>query len=182
MGTSEIDVSRDQDMDRLGLAGMQISSIAQHEIEAQLREIARRLDELAAQTPEMSGMDLAYDRGNVSREDWEAADAAAKASVESQQAEVAKIDELRSHHPAEVDAYLDMLCARLAQQLEDVGGRLDGNSDPESDSKLRFKHALLPDLIACLTAWRARSPSPHSFVWAWRIVFSTMDECATLLR
>ena len=161
---------------------MQNPSVAGNLFETQLREIAARLDEIAAQTPEMSGMDLAYDRGNVSREDWEAAAAAAQASVERQQAEVARIDELRTRHPAELDAYLELLLTRLAQQLEDAGRRLADSSDPASHRELRFKHAVLPDLLACLTAWRGRAPSRHSFAWAWRIVFRTTDECAELLR
>ena len=158
------------------------SPIAGNRIETQLREIAARLDEIAAQTPEMSGMDLAYDRGNVSREDWEAAAAAAQAIVVRQEAEVARIDELRARYPAELDAYLDALLAQLAQQLEDAGRRIASSSDAASHSELRFKHALLPDVLTCLTAWRDGSPSRHSFAWAWRVVFRTTDECAKLLR
>lgn len=151
------------------------------EIERQLRAIAVRLEDLAATTPEMSGLDLAYDRGNVSRDEWEAAEAAVQASVQGQQAELARIEELRAGYPALVDGHVTALLARLVQQLEDTSRRLTVGPELASHRELRWKQTLLPDLIAGLMAWSTRSSSSFAPAWVWRLVYRTTDECAALL-
>ncbi len=150
--------------------------------ERRLRAIAARLDEISTQAPELTGLELAYERGNVSQEEWHAANVEAKAAGVLAEAELAKIDDLRARLPTEVDAHVDTLLAQLAEQLSDATARLAGVAAPAVESALRFKQALLPDLVATLAAWRARTPSRYAYEWAWRIVYSTTDECAELLR
>ncbi len=46
---------------------------------------------------------------------------------------------------------------------------------------MRFNLSLLPDIIACLKAWRGKTKSRHWPAWMWRVVFCTVEECEKYL-
>ena len=148
------------------------------ELDTQLHVIAGELRVINDQTPEMTGIDLAFERGNITHEEWQAASNAATASVKRAEEQVQRIDLLRQEQPELMAEYMTQLLDRLASLRVDAEARLA----EVQERTLRFNAALLPDLIACLTAWRDRTPNKSWPPWAWRIVFRIADETAAALE
>lgn len=151
------------------------------ELDTDLRAIAGQLHAINEQMPEMTGMDLAYDRGNVSREEWEAANEASKLGMEKQDALVAGIDRLRETHAEVMAAYVAQLLARLAELQRALDAKLAGVPENQQDFNLKFSRSLLPSIVRAFTDWRDRTPSTTSMPWAWRVVFRVADETAAAL-
>jgi hypothetical protein len=150
------------------------------ELDLQLRAIADELAAIDRATPEMSGTDLAFDRGNITYEEWQAAGEASKLGVKRQEEQVQRIEQLRQEHSERMTEYLAGLLGRLVELQRAVDAQLAGVPD-QQDRTLRFNRTLLPDLVECLTAWRDRTPSKTWQPWAWRIVFRIADETTAAL-
>jgi len=158
-----------------------MSGMTLAELDVRLRSTADELAAIDRATPEMSGHDLAFDRGNITHDEWQAAGEASKLGVKRQEEQVQRIDQLREAEPALMTEYLEQLLGRLAALQHAVDARLAGVPDAPQDRTLRFNRTLVPDLVGCLTAWRDRTPSKTWIPWAWRIVFRIADETAAAL-
>lgn len=147
------------------------------EMENQVRAISGRLREISEKTPEMTGMDWASDHGWISQEEWESADKESHEGVLLQEAEVAKIEELRRKHPQAMAEFMAAHLARLKkmQHALEVGARLAKGE--KAEYAMRFNNALLPEIIKALSNWQQNKPGKNWMPWAWRVAFSVTEEC-----
>lgn len=146
------------------------------EVEREVRRISARLGELDKETPEMSGMDWAGDHGWISHEEWEAAGEEAKAGVIRQDAEVARIVELRTKHPEAMNAFLEAHLQRLRAARDGLQRLADAAAARNEEFGHRFELILVPDIISCLEAWHRGQQPKHWPAWMWRVAFSVGEE------
>jgi hypothetical protein len=126
------------------------------ELETAMRSLAADLGRIAAAMPELTGLSLAYDRGNVDSSEWESAQADAARLSAEESGVGARIEELRARAPEEMIRHVASFAARLSE----VAPRLGPG-----------EQAVVPDLIASLTAWAAQQPSRYPMTWAWRVAY-----------
>jgi hypothetical protein len=129
-----------------------------------VKELQERIARIRAHTVaslDLLGFELAYDRGNITTEEFEAV----KEKIDSCQrlidSECAHIEELAAQHPLEFDRFLTDSCKKLRRILDLLAETL-----PEGDTfEKQFTRSLIPDLLEGLVARQQKQPSRHSFSW-----------------
>lgn len=119
-----------------------------------------RIREQRAACPDLSGFELAFDRGNITADEFKAASAEIDRCQRLIEEETAGIEVLAERHTAAFDSFLAESAAQLRSMLDPLhrGGSADAFQQ-------RFARALIPELIAGLEARRNRQPAQHSFSW-----------------
>ena len=84
----------------------------------ELQERIARIRDHAAACPDLSGFELAFDRGNLTAEEFAAAKEEIDRCQRSIKEEAARIDQLAAAHPAEYDHFLAGSAAQLRRILD----------------------------------------------------------------
>ena len=148
----------------------------------ELRAISKKLEELDKETPEMAGMDWAWDHGWISDKEHKTAEEKSIEGCLLQDEEIIKIERLRKSHPEEFEAFMNNMLEYLENSLQKLKA---GNSAKYAGLKNKdrqFLIALLPDLIECLRKWYERIELKHWPAWGWRVLFSVWDDLKTIFR
>lgn len=133
----------------------------------ELLERIARIRERRAACPDLYGFELAFDRGNITADEFGAAKAEFYRCQRLIEEETAGIEALAARHVAAFDAFLAESAAQLQRILDPLN--LGGTADAFQQ---RFSRALIPDLIAGLEARRNRQPERHAFSW---LLCATVD-------
>ncbi len=127
----------------------------------ELRERIARIRGHSRACPDLTGFELAYERGNISDEEWNAVQQRAAGYQQLIDQEVAQIEALAARCPAEFERYLEKCCAQLRRILD----RLNQQVTADEPFQHRFTRALLPDLIAGFEERLGQRPTRHAFSW-----------------
>lgn len=134
----------------------------------ELQERIARIRDHAAACPELSGFELAFDRGNITAEEFAAAKEEIDRCERSIKEETARVELLAAEHPAEYEHFLAGSAAQLQRVLDFL------NQTASTTFEQRFTRSLIPDLIEGLEACRRRQPARHSLPWLLRVTADTL--------
>jgi len=152
------------------------------DLDREVRAIADEIARIDKDSPELTGFELAWERGNISQEEWESVQANAQANTKLQQEQIVRIEKLRDQQPVLMATFVTDLVARLAALKDAVDAKLANVPVAEQDRTLSFNRILLPDVCACLTSWRDGTEPKHWIAWAWRLAFRMADETEAALK
>ncbi|HRI48615.1 MAG TPA: hypothetical protein PLW65_00420 [Pseudomonadota bacterium] len=133
----------------------------------ELLERIARICERRAACPDLYGFELAFDRGNITTDEFDAAKAEFDRCQRLIEEETTGLEALAARHGAAFDAFLTESVAQLRRILDLLNRGGIADAFPQ-----RFSRALIPDLIAGLEARRNRQPERHAFAW---LLCATVD-------
>ena len=133
----------------------------------ELLERISRIREQRAACPDLSGFELAFDRGNITAAELDAIRTKIDRCQYLIEEETAHIEALAARHTAAFDGFLVESAAQLRRILDHPSR--DGAADAFAQ---RFARSLIPELIAGLEARSNRQPDRHAFSW---LLCATID-------
>ncbi|MCB1173474.1 MAG: hypothetical protein KDK39_07915 [Leptospiraceae bacterium] len=152
-------------------------------IERQLRQIAHKLallEEGPESVPDFSSED--HDLFDLEEHHEAASQSRNRSSLQDQ--EIMEIQALREKDKERFEACFNDLIEELNRYLSQFTLFTRTSAMEQSDLRMqrqiRFRVALLPSVIECLTDWHAGRPSRHWPAWGWRIVYTELDQGRSL--
>lgn len=133
----------------------------------ELLERIARIRELRTACPDLPGFELAFDRGNITADEFDAARAEIDRCQRLLEKEATRIEALAARHAAAFDGFL----AESAAQLRRILAHLNDGGTTDALAQ-RFASAQIPNLIAALEARRNHQPDRHAFSW---LLCATVD-------
>lgn len=141
----------------------------------ELLERISRIREQRAASPDLSGFELAFDRGNITADELDAIRTKIDRCQRLIEEETAHIEALAAYHTAAFDGFLAESAAQLRRILADLNR--EGTADAFAQ---RFARSLIPDLIAGLEARKNRQPDRHAFSWLLCATVDVLQEAGEL--
>jgi len=152
-------------------------------IENQIKAISKELNRLNDSAPEMTGLDFAYERGNISAEEHSSAEEQSNRILILEKQQADKIEQLRKKDPELFKSFHNNLMGKLNSAFAGLkrAKQIRVKKSSSTKNKIRFNLTILPDIISTLDNWHSNSDTKHSFSWAFRIVFDTLQETNKLI-